>query len=198
MNALAVAPGVFVAVGAGPVEPPRTAGPGAVRRWRAAERAAARAVLRRLLAAVAGPDAARADLGTRVRGQPYLIGETVTVSLSHSGGLVAAAVHTGGGMVGVDVQAPYPAGDRLARRCCPALLRLPPADRAEELAWVWTVQEACAKATGTGLAARPWTIPVPPGATAGAWRGLRWRTLRGHCRLPLSCAYAEPNRKGSP
>jgi 4'-phosphopantetheinyl transferase len=163
-------------------------------RWRAVERGAARALLRRLLAAVAGPAAARAPLGARERGQPYLVGRPdLEISLSHSDGLVAAAVHTGAGPVGVDIQAPHPVGDRLVRRCCPRhaaeLLRLPSPDRDRELAWIWTVQESCAKATGAGLALRPWTIPVAPGHTRGGWRSLRWQALRACSPTPLSCAY---------
>lgn len=202
---VAVADGVFVAVAPIamlrdlPCPEPDLASIGDLPAWRAAERRAARVLLRRLLASVVpaditGPDAATAPLGVRDRGQPYLVGRPdLAVSLSHSAPLVAVAVRTGGGQVGVDVQVPEPVGENLVRRCCPAdadrLLRLPGPARDLAVAWTWSVQEACVKATGAGLAARPWTIPVEPGGVTGHWRGLNWSALRESFAIPLSCAW---------
>ena len=158
------------------------------------ESASARNLLRRLLADVAGVVAAAEPVAARTGGQPFLPRRPgIAVSLSHSGGWVAAAVSEIGA-VGIDVQAPEPASPALLRRCCRAETRrrlslLPGPERDLEFAWLWTAQEACVKATGEGLAGRPWTVPVTPGQREGVWRDVRWRTLRDRCTVPLSCAY---------
>ena len=46
-------------------------------------------------------------------------------------------------------------------------------------AGIWTVQEACVKAAGSGLAGRPWRIPVEVAQLHGRWRGYRWVSLAG-------------------
>jgi 4'-phosphopantetheinyl transferase len=165
-------------------------GPGPAR----AERLAVRALLRRLLAEVVGPDAARARIATRAAGQPYLPDlPGLGISLSHDGGWVAAALGAGHA-VGVDVQLPAPASAALLRRCCAAEVRaelsaLPARLRDREFAWIWTAQEACVKATGAGLAGRPWTVPVRRGQRVGRWGAVRWVSLRRHSAVPLSVAY---------
>lgn len=161
-------------------------------------RLAARTLLRHLLAEVVDADAAAAPLAADPRGQPFLAGrEDVAVSLSHSDGWVAAAVRPGGGAVGVDVQVSIPRGERLMRRCCrPAtrrrLARLSPWRRALELAWIWSVQEACVKAQGTGIAGLPWTIPVQVEQRRGRWKSFSWIALRDEFPVPLSCAVEVP------
>lgn len=185
----AVAPGVWVAARD---DAPRSGHPGdlaaarAMAPWRAEEFLAGRGLLRELLTRVA-PDAANAGVpaGTRpaVTGWPRL-----GVSVSHDEGTVAAAVAVGH-RVGVDVQH---AGGTLA----PGLVRRilhnhPVTDPAEELAWVWTVQEACVKADGTGIAGQPWAIDVPPYQERGRWRDLAWRSLRGMSAIPLSVAWGQ-------
>lgn len=166
--------------------------------WRRAEHLAARALLRRLLAELVSRDAAVAPLAANPHGRPYLVDRPdLAVSLSHTDGWVAAALSTGSRPVGVDAQAPRPASEALLRRCCTALDRaglaqLPPASRDLELAWIWSVQESCVKALGTGLAGRPWTIPVAPGQRTGRWRRLRWTALRARYPIPVSCTYQEP------
>ncbi|MFI0221167.1 4'-phosphopantetheinyl transferase family protein [Streptomyces lydicus] len=178
--------------------PPSTQ-PGDLRRaqampeWRAREFLAGRGLLRQLLATVR-PALAGADLTADRRGKPGLRGHPgIGISVSHSQGALAAGVAVGRAL-GVDVQRPgthvTPSfarrllGDRAGR-----LAALPPARAAEEVAWVWTAQEACVKADGTGLAGRPWTIDVTPGARTGRWGALRWIALRDHSALPLSCAF---------
>lgn len=162
---------------------------------RVCERLAARVLLRRLLSEVAGPGVAGLPLAARPAGQPFLAARPeIGVSLSHTSGWVAAAVHLCGA-VGVDVQAPVPASDRLVRRCCTpsarrALGRLPQADRDTELAWIWSAQEACVKTAGLGLAGLPWTIPVEVGQVSGRWRDIRWSALRDRWPVPVSCAHA--------
>ncbi|CAM5629098.1 4'-phosphopantetheinyl transferase family protein [Streptomyces narbonensis] len=94
------------------------------------------------------------------------------MSLSHSSGWVAAAV-AGDRDVGVDVQTPRAVGGCLLRLCCApgdaeALTALPEEGRRREFAWIFTVQEACVKAVGTGFAGRPWTVPVTLGQRTGA------------------------------
>jgi 4'-phosphopantetheinyl transferase len=164
-----------------------------------AERLAARALLRLLLAAELGRTAGATPIAAHDGGQPRLPEwPEVSVSLSHDAGMVAAALGRGV-PVGVDVQVPVPAPPALLRRCCApavraALARLPEAARDREFAWIWTVQEACVKATGAGLAGRPWAIPVPAGRRTGRWADLRWVSLRGHTRIPASVAHGVDTR----
>jgi 4'-phosphopantetheinyl transferase len=161
--------------------------------WRRRELLAGRGLLRALLAEFA-PWAAGAPVCRRRNGQPVLAGcPDVGVSVSHDGGTVAAAVALGR-RVGVDVQQPpEELGDGMLRRCLgrdsAALAALPLPARAREFAWVWSVQESCVKADGTGLAGRPWSVDVPPRPTAGRWRDLVWQSLRDHSDTPLSCAF---------
>ncbi|WIM99848.1 4'-phosphopantetheinyl transferase superfamily protein [Actinoplanes oblitus] len=165
---------------------------------RAAEFLAGRRALRALLRAVL-PDAADTPIVSTGRGRPTLAGRPATgVSVSHDAGTVAVAAAVNR-RVGVDVQHPpdtVAAG--LLRRClgprATLLAGLPPADAAREFAWVWTVQEACVKADGTGLAGRPWAVEVPPYPRAGQWRGYRWRSLREVSDVPLAVAHTEEER----
>ena len=157
------------------------------------EHLAGRALLRRLLREVDGPDAATSPIATRERGQPYLVRRPETgVSVSHSGSWIAAGLCRRGA-VGVDVQMPVSPSRRLLERCCgasarSALSRLSVRHREIEFGWIWTVQEACVKAVGLGIAGRPWTIPVEVGQSHGLWRDVTWISLRDLSSVPLSCA----------
>lgn len=157
---------------------------------------AARGVLSDLIATVL-PAAAGAPVVSTPAGAPRLAGvPDAYVSLSHDDGWVAAAVGRGR-RVGVDVQVPVRgSASRLGGRCLGkhlALLNVLPEDRRDaELAWVWTVQESCVKAEGSGLAGRPWTLDVPPFHHHGRVGGLSWRSLRELVDVPLSCAYRSP------
>ncbi|HET6285633.1 MAG TPA: 4'-phosphopantetheinyl transferase superfamily protein [Amycolatopsis sp.] len=162
--------------------------------WRAKEYSAARALLAHALAAW--------DMdGTRVEktahGKPLLPGRhDVGISLSHSADTVAVAVAPGR-EVGVDVQEAWLPSPGMMRRCCePGLASdlavASPAERARRFARIWAAQEACVKATGEGIAGRPWTIPVHPGDRAGTWRALRWRHLRdADSAAAICCAFTE-------
>ncbi|GAA1946262.1 hypothetical protein GCM10009837_85420 [Streptomyces durmitorensis] len=164
-------------------------------RWRADEFTASRAVLRHLLRHRC---ADLVDVAVRKdeRGRPMLDGHPgVGISVSHDGGTIAAAVGPGR-RVGVDVQVPPERlTDALVRRClrgrAPLVCALPEPERSAEFARVWTVQEACVKAEGTGLAGSPWTIDVEPGRDRGNWGPYRWVSLR-RSPVPLSCAFTEP------
>ncbi|WP_186156455.1 4'-phosphopantetheinyl transferase family protein [Burkholderia gladioli] len=164
--------------------------------WRRAQTLGARGLLRALLARVA-PNAAVAPLRAALGGQPRLVGwPSLGVSLSHDGGVAAVAVAIDRA-VGIDVQLPPDdLSERLVQRClraqAPAVLKLSPSGRALEFAWIWSVQEACVKCTGAGLAGQPWRIDVPLGAATGRWRDVGWCTLR-HCSdFPISCAFGDP------
>jgi 4'-phosphopantetheinyl transferase len=188
-----VAEGVHVAVA-----PVAVRAPDSVTR-RVRESSAARALLRRLLTEVAGPEAGGMPIVSRQSGQPFLPGRPdLTISLSHSGEWMAAAVGVGA-TVGVDVQVPEPTPERLLRRCCgpstrEALAEMPAPQRDLEFAWIWTAQEACVKATGQGIGGLPWTIQVDVGQLAGDWHGVRWLAMRDHFPVPVSCAYGEVAR----
>nr|WP_198151209.1 4'-phosphopantetheinyl transferase superfamily protein [Kibdelosporangium sp. MJ126-NF4] len=164
--------------------------------WCRQDHLAARILLRRLLAELTDDtdDTAGSPIAARAHGGPYLVHRPeIGISLSYTDGWAAAAVHLDGA-VGVDVQAAVHVGDRMVRRCCTAatsarLGQLPGTDRAVEFAWMWSVQEACVKSTGAGLADRPWTIPVGIGQHTGRWRTTRWAALRGRWPVAVSCAY---------
>ncbi|WP_370963996.1 4'-phosphopantetheinyl transferase superfamily protein [Amycolatopsis sp. cg9] len=197
-----VAPGVWVAsadradLGESPAHPGDLAEAGTRPAWHRAEFLAGRQLLRRLLRGVRPALAAlpvRADPAgkPRLAGAPNLALPGITIS--HDGDRVAAAVCAHGD-VGVDVQLPPDRlSDSAVRRClgahAPAVTALPRARRAREFAWVWTVQEACVKAAGTGMGGRPWSIDVPPGALSGRWGGFTWLSLRTRSAVPLSCAF---------
>ncbi|WP_411104862.1 4'-phosphopantetheinyl transferase family protein [Streptomyces sp. cmx-4-9] len=150
--------------------------------WRAREHLAGRALLRTLLARLLGEADARGPVVPEPAGRPRLPGSPRTgVSISHSGPYAAAAVGIGLD-VGVDVQVPCPPSAGMLRRCCPPhtaarLTSLPPGAAARAFARVWTVQEACVKARGTGLPGAPWRIRADLDAPAGSWGRLRWSRL---------------------
>ncbi len=162
--------------------------------YRRREFLAGRGLLRAVLARVV-PPAAEAEVARLAGGKPYLAGHPATgISVSHDDGMVAVGVATGR-QVGVDIQAPDQVTSAdLLRRClgrhADAVTGLSTQDAATELAWVWTVQEACVKVTGAGFAGRPWVVDVPPGRSAGRWRSCRWISLRGRSRIPLSAAFS--------
>ncbi|HWG98294.1 MAG TPA: 4'-phosphopantetheinyl transferase superfamily protein [Pilimelia sp.] len=204
---LRVAPGVWVVASpAGAARHPVAARTTAADRadargrpgWRAAEILLGRGLLRGLLDLVV-PDAADAPVVHTPAGRPELAGwPRLGVSVSHDRGTVAAAVAVGR-RVGVDVQHPVPdIRHRTLARClrdhAASLTALPPRHRDLEFAWVWSAQEACVKAEGSGLAGRPWTVDVRPLHRRGRWRGYRWRSLRDQSPVPLSCAYGPPPR----
>jgi 4'-phosphopantetheinyl transferase len=159
------------------------------------EHRAGRALLDDLLTRSAGPALAGARVAAGRNGRPYLPADPrIGVSVSHSGGYVAAAVGLGR-RVGVDTEVPAPVSPGLRERCCSrtaldALDRLPPERGQREFVRIWTVQEACVKGAGLGLAGAPWRIPVEVGQHRGRWRGFAWRSLPDRFPVPVSCAYA--------
>jgi 4'-phosphopantetheinyl transferase len=160
---------------------------------RSREYLAVRTLLRGLLAQVVA-GAADLPIAMRGAGQPHLVSRPdLGISLAHTKDqlAVAVAVHH---VVGVDTEAPTLVSRNVLRRCCTPsaftmLDLLAPAGQALEFAWLWSVQEACVKAAGTGLAGRPWEIPVEPGQRAGRWRQFRWKALRDQFTIPVTCAY---------
>jgi 4'-phosphopantetheinyl transferase len=176
-----------------PCDPADAEGAAPLAPWRAREFLAARALLRSVLAELE-PAAHGARIATRPGGQPFLPQwPQLAVSLSHDGTLVGAAAGRCA-RVGVDVQAP-PAATHpgLLRRCLREHLRLlDPLDaraRADVLARVWSVQEACVKADGTGIAGRPWAIDVPPGGRTGRWNDITWLSLPDLWPAPAAVAW---------
>lgn len=171
--------------------------------WHRRQSLAARGLLRALLTDVcAGTE--DIPLTADARGRPLLEGlPGLGVSLSHdgaddaSGGDLVAAAVAPGRRVGVDVQLPpdpdAPPG--LVRRClrdrAAELSPLPAARRALEFAWVWTVQEACVKADGTGIAGRPWSLDIPVRPSTGTAGDLTWIALRHLSVHPVSCAFGD-------
>ncbi|GAA0268381.1 hypothetical protein GCM10010302_02630 [Streptomyces polychromogenes] len=195
-----VAPGVWLVCsarrGAAPSRHPADLEAGAALSGRrAVEFLSGRGLLRSLVDAVA-PEARDAAVLPGPKGRPVVAGfPRLGVSISHDGDLVAAAV-AAGQVVGVDVQYPQERVDPgMLRRClhehADAVSHLAVRDQAEEMAWVWAVQESCVKAQGSGLSGRPWRIPVRPGSRGGKWHGYSWLSLRDLSTVPLACAFAD-------
>lgn len=161
--------------------------------WRAEEFLAGRALLRRLLAEIV-PEAAHGRVVVGPNGKPYLPDRPdIGISIAHDAGHFAACVGLGRA-VGVDIQRPLRHLDPgVIRRCVraghEALDALPCDERSREFAWIWTAQEACVKAEGSGLAGGPWTVDVRPTQTTGTWKRFHWRGLRDRSDTPMSCAW---------
>ncbi|NXY94233.1 4'-phosphopantetheinyl transferase superfamily protein [Streptomyces sp. BR123] len=168
---------------------------------RRTDRLRARGLLRALLRD-RFPAAACADIGYMPSGRPVLLGHPrLGISVSHVADACAVGVALDRA-VGVDVQSPpQDVSDQLLRWSVPTrrnqLAALPPADRAREFTWMWTVKEACGKATGTGLAGPAFSLDVPPGGRAGSWGDYRWVSLRHQSPIPLTCAFSSTER-GTP
>ncbi|WP_424186715.1 4'-phosphopantetheinyl transferase family protein [Actinokineospora sp. G85] len=192
--------GVAPLLGAqGPPHPADAAAAAAMAPWRAGEFLAGRHLLRAALRELF-PRAADSGVRAGENGKPYLADRhDLGISISHDGGVVAVCVAEGRA-VGVDVQQPPAALHRaLARRClrgaAAELDRLPERAAAAELAWVWTVQESCVKATGEGMSGCPWSIDVPSGRGRGRWGDYEWVSLREQSAVPLSCAFGPPKEE---
>ena len=161
--------------------------------WRAEEFLAGRALLRELLAEVV-PQAADGRVSLGPNGKPFLADRPdIGVSVAHDEGHFAACVSLGRA-VGIDIQQPVRDLDAgVIRRCVrhglESLNSLPTDERSLEFAWIWTAQEACVKAEGSGLAGGPWTVDVGLKQTTGTWKGFEWRSLRERSDTPLSCAW---------
>lgn len=78
-------------------------------------------------------------------GKPYLADNSLYFSLSHSGGITAAAVCER--EVGLDIQA------ETGRKCPSVLSRLTEAEKKENFFYLWTAKEAYVKLRGSTLAA---------------------------------------------
>jgi 4'-phosphopantetheinyl transferase len=161
--------------------------------WRAEEFLAGRALLRRLLSEVA-PGAENLPVVPGPGGKPYLPDRAdLGISIAHDEGHFAAGVAVDRA-VGIDVQQPAEHLDPgVVRRCVrdghETVNALPPAERSLAFAWIWTAQEACVKAEGSGLAGGPWTVDVGLGQTTGTWKDFTWRSLRDLSEIPLTCAW---------
>jgi hypothetical protein len=153
----------------------RTAGPADIdpRGWPA--------LLRRVLGSI-GMDAERWELRRARAGRPFAVDASSgrasrwTFNASHSGNLLALAV-AASGHVGLDVQQLPGAGwERIARRWLhPADVAALPSDPdagRREFGRVWSVREACCKATGAGLAGFADLQPV--GRTGSGRSGRVW------------------------
>ena len=165
---------------------------------RAREYLAVRALYAHLVAEVDGGPVR--PLGRTARGAPVVAGRPgLRVSIAHSEDGVAVVLGRGRD-VGVDVQEAGLPGPAMLRRCCPAeagRMTTDPAAGGRDFARVWAAQEACVKATGQGIAGRPWRIPVTSAAVTGRWRDLTWAQLRGReSAFALCCAFTDRTEEG--
>jgi 4'-phosphopantetheinyl transferase len=160
-----------------------------------AARPAAYALLRQLLSDIDGRPPHDWVIEKDDRGKPHVVGADLQISVSHTRGLVAAAVSTGGPL-GIDVEAidrrvPDPLA--LARRffsmdeaAALAAIASPEQQRPHFLR-LWTAKEAVVKATGHGLAqslkgftinlTAPPTVSVtdPDLPSRPSWRLAQWQ-----------------------
>lgn len=139
----------------------------------------ARAVLRALLHRVAG--SGDWTIAADERGKPFLRDENgalgPSISLSHGGGMVAAAVGPLGIRIGVDVE-PHKARDVTAlavKAFGPAERQLVVEGGIAAFYRLWTLREAMGKATSQGLAlAADGADHVGNGPDEGVWRMPGW------------------------
>jgi 4'-phosphopantetheinyl transferase len=138
-------------------------------------RAAARHLLARELGiAPAAVEISRhcAHCGDPAHGKPFVIGDQISFSLTHSGSLGCVAIAPAGVRLGVDVEA---VRERVrlhqlaARVCAPAELAawesLPVDEQLAGFFALWTAKEAYLKATGKGITSS--LADVPP--TLDGW-----------------------------
>ncbi|MFJ2773879.1 4'-phosphopantetheinyl transferase family protein [Streptomyces sp. NPDC087300] len=160
-----------------------------------------RALLRWALRRSLGRTAGASRIARSLRGKPLLTGApAVGISVAHSRRLLVVAVAPGRA-VGVDVEPPAcPTPGLVLRSCLPAdrerVAALRPEARARAFGAIWTVQEACLKATGDGVRWAPGRVPVPVFQRYGRWAGHLWRSLprtAGEAAaVAVSCADAPP------
>jgi 4'-phosphopantetheinyl transferase len=117
---------------------------------------AARAALRRVLAASTGTAASDLEFHFGPNGKPHLADGGLSFNASDSGDFVVVAL--AGAEVGVDIELKRSVArrERLARRICTEreielLQRTPEDERDERLLRLWTCKEAALKAIGIGL-----------------------------------------------
>jgi 4'-phosphopantetheinyl transferase len=133
---------------------------------------AARALLRRTLAEVAGVPLATVRLGVDPHGKLAPAGPLSGwhCNVSHTDGLAAVAVARGV-RVGVDVERVADDGDRRGRRVLPSVLApgeattvdgAADADRLPTFLAIWTRKEAFLKGVGCGLTVEPRLVDVGP------------------------------------
>ena len=111
---------------------------------------------RRQAADLLGADPEELLLTQDENGRPFVPGQRVHISISHSGDQVcaAAALHP----LGLDMELLRPVSDRLAEKVCSASeLRWVSAgpDHAERFLRLWTMKEAYGKFTGLGVFRAP-------------------------------------------
>lgn len=129
--------------------------------------------LRQVLAQWVGGDAASLAFRLGPSGKPALE-RGPQFNLSHSGGLACLAVHPDA-VLGVDIEAPRPVEEGVARRFFSAseyagLSALPQAEWLPAFFRIWTRKEAVLKAVGTGLTDRLDGFDVTLGADAAVTR----------------------------
>lgn len=157
---------------------------------RRAEFVAGRALMRILLGDILGCPPAQVPIAVTPAGRPEVESpagsEPLGVSLSHAGGLVAAAVSRHAD-IGIDIEAATRPLTAVAWSCSEAerawLTGLPARSRAEGFTRLWTKKEACVKALGTGIRGRLAAIHCGPSRT-GRWRDVAW------CEVPVAPGFA--------
>lgn len=121
---------------------------------------AAHGLLRLLLGAATGRDAAALQFSRRPHGKPFLLDAgPLDFNLSHGGGWVAVAMSSSG-RIGVDVEADRPR--YFWEEIAASFLAPGEIPRAGKIGFlkIWTAKEAALKAHGAGFAIAPETVTI--------------------------------------
>lgn len=104
---------------------------------------------REMMARVLGKSPDSLDIRRHQNGKPYLVGNALYFSISHSGPFVMCALHTA--PVGADIEMSGAYRERIAKRICsPAEYAYIQGD-ATRFLQVWTRKEAFVKLSGKGI-----------------------------------------------
>jgi len=142
-----------------------------------------RAVVRTVLGHLLGMPGQNVELLISERGKPSLALSSVLplyFNTSHSETLAVVALSRVGDL-GVDVENIRPIDERVVSRSLSAdefdlLAGMDPDERARAFFHLWTIKEACAKATGVGLGVGMRNVAATLGGN-GRWNDYFWETI---------------------
>jgi 4'-phosphopantetheinyl transferase len=157
-----------------------------------------RAVLRVVLGHLLDRPGADVELLTAERGKPSVaevIDPPLHFNTSHSETQAVVAL-TRVGDIGVDVEDISIPDERVVRRALSsdeyeALASMPVEERARAFYRLWTVKEACAKATGIGIGIGMRKVAATLDAS-GRWREYRWDAIDLGLRVAAAVAVMSP------
>jgi phosphopantetheine--protein transferase-like protein len=163
-----------------------------------------RSLLRRVLGHILDAPPSKIELTATEQGKPALvrpIGAPIYFNVSHSRTL-AMIGFSRIGEIGVDVEDVGHYRDAVARRSTTeaeynALHALSEPERAAAFYRLWTIKEACAKATGKGISVGMNNIPVSLEGD-GRWRDFVWASVALSPGTAAAVALRTPSEIGPP